>query len=157
MCLYDRSPCFGGDQQDALKGCSPGHLCRFVHTDYARLLSCPPLPWLTPLMLTGTGHRHSTCSPVTLLYCCRLPCEPNVPSPSWCQNLQVLPYATLAGVLSPNKTSLALLMVQVYGLYYPFAAAEALRYCCSGELPTNRPSSCCSTSECFCLPRFTLP
>ena len=26
------------------------------------------------------------------------------------------------------KTSLALLMVQVYGLYHPFAAAEALRY-----------------------------
>ena len=49
-----------------------------------------------------------------------------------------------------------LLMVQVYGLYHPFAAAQALRYCCSGELPTNRPSSCCSTSECFGLPRFTL-
>ena len=36
--------------------------------------------------------------------------------------------ALLAGVLSPCKTSLALLMVQVYGLYHPFAAAEALRY-----------------------------
>ena len=53
--------------------------------------------------------------------------------------LQVLACATLAAllaeVLSSCKTSLALLMVQVYGLYHPFAAAEALRYCCSGELP----------------------
>ena len=109
--------------------------------DALRGISTPAASSTTLTTQTSAHVGHSTCLPVTLLASaadCRVSL-PNVPSLSWCRNLAGAALrhlaALLAGVLSPCKTSLALLMVQVYGLYHPFAAAEALRYCCSGELP----------------------
>ena len=73
---------------------------------------------------TGTGHGRSTCLSVTLLALaadCRVSL-PHLPSPSWCRDLAGAALrhlaALLAGVLSPCKMSLALLVVQVYGLYH---------------------------------------
>ena len=99
------------------------HFCRFVH--YADYLPRTSTVVSTVVMAhatdasTDTGHRLDLLS------------LPHIPSPSQvseaCRAVLRHLAAPLAGVLSACKTSLALLMVQVYGLYHLFAAAEALR------------------------------
>ena len=112
--------------QDALKGCPYKHPGRFVHhADHAAycacLLSCPPLPWLTPLMRVQAlvmdvrpAYRFTLLAPAAD---CRVSL-PHLPSPTG-RCCFTPPGRPLAEVLSQCKTTtLALLVVQVYGLYH---------------------------------------